>query len=61
MYEHHTRLVCSAEGTPSEFFERVKSIADAPKKTSSRSSRSEDADVAVDDHLGFVKERTMSR
>ena len=61
MYEHHTRLVCSAEGSPAKLFERVVTIAGAPKKTASRSSRSEDVDVAVDNHLGFVKERTMSR
>ncbi|CAI7795407.1 unnamed protein product, partial [Closterium sp. NIES-53] len=61
IYEHKTRLVCSAEGTPFELFERVVTIANAPRRTAARSARSEDADVAVDDELGFAKDRTVSR
>ncbi|CAI5963217.1 unnamed protein product [Closterium sp. NIES-65] len=61
MYEHKTRLVCSAEGTPFQLFERVVTIANAPRRTAARSARSEDADVAVDDELGFAKDRTVSR
>ncbi|CAI7806477.1 unnamed protein product [Closterium sp. NIES-54] len=60
IYEHKTRLVCSAEGTPFELFERVVTIANAPRRTAARSARSEDADVAVDDELGFAKDRTVS-
>ncbi|GJP71628.1 hypothetical protein CLOP_g2444, partial [Closterium sp. NIES-67] len=61
MYEHKTRLVCSAEGTPFELFERVVTIANAPRRTAARSAKTEDADVAVDDELGFAKDRTVSR
>jgi protein AFG1 len=61
MYEHRARFMCSAEGTPKELFEKIVTRADAPLKTAARSNRLEDADLLVDDELGFAKDRTMSR
>ncbi|KAJ7554939.1 hypothetical protein O6H91_05G016100 [Diphasiastrum complanatum] len=61
MYEHKARFVCSAEAAPIDLFEHVVTIADAPKRGSGRSNQSEDADVCVDNELGFAKERTISR
>ncbi|CAM6094454.1 unnamed protein product [Calypogeia fissa] len=61
MYEHKARFLCSAEGTPFQLFEKVTTLAAAPRKSSSRSSRHEDADLLVDNELGFAKDRTISR
>ncbi|KAH7277836.1 hypothetical protein KP509_38G010800 [Ceratopteris richardii] len=61
MYENRARLLCSAEDEPTGLFKRCVTIADAPKARSSRASKSEDADVCVDNELGFAKERTISR
>ncbi|CAI5499176.1 unnamed protein product [Closterium sp. Naga37s-1] len=65
MYEHKTRLVCSAEGTPFELLRIIYSLFPPPNppplsRTAARSARSDDADVAVDDELGFAKDRTVS-
>ena len=61
LYDNKARLLCAAEGSPAELFARVVTVADAPKRTSSRSSRFDDADVAVDNELGFAKDRAVSR
>jgi protein AFG1 len=61
MYEHRARFMCSAEGSPKELFDKVVTRADAPRKTDTRSTRVEDADLLVDDELGFAKDRAMSR
>ncbi|KAG0556196.1 hypothetical protein KC19_11G033800 [Ceratodon purpureus] len=61
MYEHRARFMCSAEGSPKELFDKVVTRADAPRKSDARSTRVEDADLLVDDELGFAKDRTMSR
>ncbi|KAG0608486.1 hypothetical protein M758_8G109300 [Ceratodon purpureus] len=61
MYEHRARFMCSAEGTPKELFDKVVTRADAPPKTKTRANLLEDADLLVDDELGFAKDRTMSR
>ncbi|XP_024402867.1 uncharacterized protein [Physcomitrium patens] len=62
MYDHRARFMCSAEGTPKELFEKIVTRADAPQfKDDTRSTRHEDADLLVDDELGFAKDRTMSR
>ncbi|XP_052199151.1 uncharacterized protein LOC127806127 isoform X2 [Diospyros lotus] len=64
MYENKARLLCTAEGTPVELLERIVTIADAEKiapRTSSRSRRTDDLDLCVDNELGFAKERTISR
>ncbi|PWA95020.1 AFG1-like ATPase family protein [Artemisia annua] len=64
MYENKARLMCTAEGTPLELFERIVSISDAQSKaprTSSRSRKSDDHDLCVDNQLAFAKDRTISR
>ena len=53
--------MCSAEGSPKDLFDKVVTRADAPRKSDTRSTRVEDADLLVDDELGFAKDRTMSR
>ncbi|GFP85474.1 lactation elevated protein 1 [Phtheirospermum japonicum] len=64
MYENKARLLCTAEGTPIELFDRIVTIADAQHmapRTSSRSRKSDDSDICVDNELGFAKDRTISR
>ncbi|XP_047939132.1 AFG1-like ATPase isoform X1 [Salvia hispanica] len=64
MYEKRARLLCTAEGTPFQLFERIVTIADAQHmapRTSSRSRKSDDSDICVDNELGFAKDRTISR
>lgn len=64
MYENRGRLLCTAEGTPIELFDRIVTIADAQQmapRTSSRSRKSDDSDICVDNELGFAKDRTISR
>ncbi|KAG6410522.1 hypothetical protein SASPL_128583 [Salvia splendens] len=64
MYEKRARLLCTAEGTPFQLFERIVTIADAQQlapRTSSRSRKSDDSDICVDNELGFAKDRTISR
>lgn len=54
--------MCAAEGSIKELFDKVVTRASAPKrKNDSRGNRLEDADLLVDDELGFAKDRTMSR
>ena len=64
MYECKGRLLCTAETSPVELFERILTVADAQKvspRTSSRSKRTDDVDLCVDNELGFAKDRTISR
>lgn len=64
MYESKARMLCAAEGSPQELFERVVTISDArhiAPRTSSRSRKSDDLDLCVDNELGFAKDRTISR
>ncbi|CDP05629.1 unnamed protein product [Coffea canephora] len=64
MYENKARLLCTAEGSPVELFEKIVTIADAQQmspRTSSRSRKSDDSDLCVDNELGFAKDRTISR
>ncbi|XP_043696023.1 AFG1-like ATPase isoform X2 [Telopea speciosissima] len=64
MYENKARLLCTAEGTPTELLERIVTISDAQHmapRTSSRSRKNDDSDICVDNELGFAKERTVSR
>ncbi|XP_010545445.1 PREDICTED: lactation elevated protein 1 [Tarenaya hassleriana] len=64
MYENKARLLCTAEGSPLELFDRIVTIADAQQmapRTSSRSRKSDDPDLCVDNELGFAKDRTISR
>ncbi|KAF5749476.1 hypothetical protein HS088_TW04G01445 [Tripterygium wilfordii] len=64
MYENKARLLCTAEGSPQELFRQVVTISDAQHiapRTSSRSRKSDDSDLCVDNELGFAKDRTISR
>lgn len=64
MYENKGRLLCTAEGSPYQLFERIVTISDAQNmapRTSSRSRKSDDFDICVDNELGFAKDRTISR
>ncbi|KAH7688237.1 ATPase AFG1-like protein [Dioscorea alata] len=64
MYENKAKLMCTAEASPVELFEKIVTIADAQKispRTSSRSLKSDDLDLCVDNELGFAKDRTISR
>ncbi|KAL1203135.1 hypothetical protein V5N11_015372 [Cardamine amara subsp. amara] len=64
MYETKARLLCTAEGSPQELLERIVTISDAQQiapRTSSRSRKSDDPDLCVDNELGFAKDRTISR
>ncbi|GAB2218236.1 hypothetical protein Droror1_Dr00001455 [Drosera rotundifolia] len=64
MYENKARLLCTAEGSPIELFERIVTVADAQQmapRTSSRSRKNDDLDLCVDNELGFAKDRTISR
>ncbi|XP_021731407.1 AFG1-like ATPase isoform X1 [Chenopodium quinoa] len=64
MYENKARLLCTAEGSPYELFERVVTISEAKSmapRTSSRSAKKDFADLCVDNELGFAKDRTISR
>jgi protein AFG1 len=64
MYDSKARLMCTAEGSPLELFERIVTISDAKNvapRTSSRSRKSDDFDLCVDNELGFAKDRTISR
>ncbi|KAI8008376.1 AFG1-like ATPase [Camellia lanceoleosa] len=64
MYENKARLMCTAEGTPVELFEKIVTISNAQQmapRTSSRSRKNDDLDLCVDNELGFAKDRTISR
>ncbi|KAM7252585.1 hypothetical protein ACFE04_008094 [Oxalis oulophora] len=64
MYENKARLLCTAEGSPIDLFEKIVTIADAQNmapRTASRSRRNDEADLCVDNELGFAKDRTISR
>ncbi|KAM0939214.1 putative hexokinase [Dioscorea sansibarensis] len=64
MYEKRARLICTAEASLVEVFENVLTVAEAQKRsprTSSRSVKSDDLDLCVDNELGFAKDRTLSR
>lgn len=64
MYKNKARLLCKAEGTPTELFERSVTVSDAQHmapRTSSRSRKNDDFDLCVDNELRFAKDRTISR
>eukprot|EP00262_Sarcandra_glabra_P010384 TRINITY_DN2564_c0_g2_i1.p1 TRINITY_DN2564_c0_g2~~TRINITY_DN2564_c0_g2_i1.p1 ORF type:complete len:323 (+),score=58.46 TRINITY_DN2564_c0_g2_i1:141-971(+) len=64
MYESKAKLLCTAEASPIELFERIVTVSDAKKmapRTSSRSRKNDDFDLCVDNELGFAKDRTISR
>ncbi|XP_048228069.1 AFG1-like ATPase isoform X2 [Ricinus communis] len=64
MYENRARLLCTAEGSPLELFAKVITVSDAQQRaprTATRSRRNDEADLCVDNELGFAKDRTVSR
>ncbi|XP_072968829.1 uncharacterized protein [Typha angustifolia] len=64
MYENKARLLCTAEASPIELFEKILTVSDAQKispRSSSRSQRRDDLELCVDNELGFAKDRTISR
>ncbi|KAI4335499.1 hypothetical protein L6164_014139 [Bauhinia variegata] len=64
IYENRARLLCTAEGSPQDLFEKIVTIAEAAQmapRTSSRSRKNDDSDLCVDNELGFAKDRTISR
>ncbi|XP_074353310.1 uncharacterized protein LOC141692393 [Apium graveolens] len=63
MYENKARLICAAEGTPLQLFEKIVTISEAQSMAprGSRSRRNDDIDLCVDNELGFAKDRTISR
>lgn len=64
MYENRARLLCTAECSPVELLENIVTVSDAQHmapRTSSRSRRSDDSEICVDNELGFAKDRTISR
>ncbi|KAE9602370.1 hypothetical protein Lal_00049872 [Lupinus albus] len=64
IYENRVRLLCTAEGSPHEIMEKIVTISEAKQmapRTSSRSRKSDESDLCVDNELGFAKDRTISR
>ncbi|CAJ1944901.1 unnamed protein product [Sphenostylis stenocarpa] len=64
MYESKARLLCTADGSPQDLFEKVVTISEAKNmapRTSSRSRKNDDSNLCVDNELGFAKDRTISR
>ncbi|KAJ7955702.1 lactation elevated protein 1 [Quillaja saponaria] len=63
-YENKARLLCTAEGSPQDLFQKIVTISDAKQiapRTSSRSRKNDEPDLCVDNELGFAKDRTISR
>ncbi|KAL8493135.1 hypothetical protein ACS0TY_024373 [Phlomoides rotata] len=58
MYENRGRLLCTAEGTPVQLFDRIVTITEANQIGVTTSNKS---DICVDNELGFAKERSISR
>lgn len=64
MYENKARLLCTAEGSPKDLFEKIVTVSEAKNlapRTSSRSRKNDDSNLCVDNELGFAKDRTISR
>ncbi|WJX96747.1 peroxisome-assembly ATPase [Trifolium repens] len=64
IYENKARLLCSADGSPLDLFQKIVTISEAKQlapRTSSRSRKNDEADLCVDNELGFAKDRTISR
>ncbi|CAL5407164.1 unnamed protein product [Camellia sinensis] len=64
MYENKARLMCTAEETPVELFEKIVTISNAQQmapRTFSRSRKNDDLDLCVDNELGFAKDGTIRR
>jgi hypothetical protein len=64
IYENKARLLCSADGSPLDLFHKIVTISEAKQlapRTSSRSRKNDEADLCVDNEIGFAKDRTISR
>ncbi|CAG9463157.1 unnamed protein product [Pedinophyceae sp. YPF-701] len=62
LYEHKTRLVLSADGPPLELFNNVVTHQDMEARLKSDpTAQAVVDDLVVDDNLGFVRDRTVSR
>ena len=64
MYENKARLLCIAEGSPLQLFEKTMTVVDAQfftPRTSLRSRKKDEYDLCVDNELGFTKDHTISR
>ncbi|XP_004507775.1 uncharacterized protein [Cicer arietinum] len=64
IYENKARLLCSADGSPMDLFQKIVTVSEAKQmapRTSSRSRKNDDSDLCVDNELGFAKDRTISR
>jgi protein AFG1 len=62
LYENRIRLICSAEANPDALFENVQTYNDSTCGKGGNNCRGgAEANVVVDDNLGFVKDRTISR
>ncbi|RDX97974.1 AFG1-like ATPase, partial [Mucuna pruriens] len=64
IYENKARLLCTAEGSPQDLFEKIVTVSEAKNmapRTSSRSRKNDDSNLCVDNELGFAKDRTISR
>ncbi|KAJ7979564.1 Lactation elevated protein 1 [Quillaja saponaria] len=64
IYENKARLLCAADGSPQDLFEKIVTISDAKQvapRTTSRSGKNDEPDLCVDNELGFAKDRTISR
>jgi len=63
LYENRIRLVCSAEGSPDALFKNVHVYEEvrAGGRGGGGGDKTDEDALVVDDNLGFVKERTISR
>ena len=61
LYESRARLLCSAAELPGGVFGRVMTHEDFTELRRLEGDRVDDGSYVVDDNLGFVKDRTVSR
>ena len=59
VYEHKFLIVCTAEASPIELFEKVIPLDEAKKQGAAKLDG--DEELLVDDNLGFTRDRTISR
>ena len=76
LYENRIRLICSADGSPNALFENIHvygedtnadselgtaAVGDESREKRHREGNPGSSDIVIDDNLGFVKDRTISR
>jgi peroxisome-assembly ATPase len=59
LYENRIRLICSAEASPEALFENVH-VYDKDRREEAPEAP-DASNIVIDDNLGFVKDRTISR